>query len=136
MSAVIEVQDLRKEYGALTAVDGISFEIGEGEVYALLGENGAGKSTTVEVLEGHRKRTSGEVAVLGTDPGRATRDFHDRIGIVLQTSGVEHELTVRERWPSRISTVVDLPAPLWPSRAYTSPSATSNERPSTAFSSP
>jgi ABC-2 type transport system ATP-binding protein len=96
MSAVIEVQDLRKEYGPLAAVDGVSFEIGEGEVYALLGENGAGKSTTVEILEGHRPRTSGRVAVLGTDPGRAGRDFRDRIGIVLQSSGVEHELTVRE----------------------------------------
>ena len=94
--SVVSVRDLRKEYGALTAVDGISFEIGEGEVYALLGENGAGKSTTVEILEGHRKRTSGDVTVLGADPGTATRDFRDRIGIVLQTSGVEHELTVRE----------------------------------------
>jgi ABC-2 type transport system ATP-binding protein len=94
--SVVSVRDLRKEYGALTAVDGVSFEIEQGEVYALLGENGAGKSTTVEILEGHRKRTSGDVSVLGTDPGRATRALHDRIGIVLQTSGVEHELTVRE----------------------------------------
>ena len=65
-------------------------------MYALLGENGAGKSTTVEILEGHRTRTSGDVSVLGTDPGKATRDFRNRIGIVLQTSGVEHELSVRE----------------------------------------
>jgi len=65
-------------------------------VYALLGENGAGKSTTVEILEGHRARSSGEVVVLGEDPGRAGRAWRDRIGIVLQTSGVEHELTVRE----------------------------------------
>ncbi len=65
-------------------------------MYALLGHNGAGKSTTVEILEGHRQRTSGEVTVLGHDPGTAGRDFRDRIGIVLQTSGVEHELTVAE----------------------------------------
>src|SRR3954466_2608375 len=94
--SVVSVRELRKEYGPLSAVDGISFEIGEGEVYALLGENGAGKSTTVEILEGHRTRTSGTVSVLGQDPGRAGRDFRDRIGIVLQSSGVEHELTVRE----------------------------------------
>jgi ABC-2 type transport system ATP-binding protein len=50
----------------------------------------------VEILEGHRRRTAGDVAVLGRDPGTAGRDFRDRIGIVLQTSGVEHELTVRE----------------------------------------
>ena len=94
--SVVSVRDLRKEYGALKAVDGISFEIGEGEVYALLGENGAGKSTTVEIMEGYRSRTSGDVTVLGVDPRKATRQFRNRIGIVLQTSGVEHELSVRE----------------------------------------
>ena len=93
---VVSVHELRKDYGTLRAVDGVSFEIGEGEVYALLGENGAGKSTTVEILEGHRARTSGDVTVLGHDPGHAGRDFRDRIGIVLQSSGVEHEVTVRE----------------------------------------
>jgi ABC-2 type transport system ATP-binding protein len=93
---VIEVRDLTKSYGDIRAVDGLSFHVGAGEVYALLGENGAGKSTTVEILEGHRTRTSGDVTVLGQDPGRAGRDFRDRIGIVLQSSGVEHELTVRE----------------------------------------
>jgi ABC-2 type transport system ATP-binding protein len=96
MAAVIEVRDLHKRYGDLRAVDGLSLEVAEGEVYGLLGENGAGKSTTVEILEGHRRRTSGEVRVLGQDPARAGRDFRDRIGIVLQASGVEHELTVRE----------------------------------------
>src|SRR5436190_23608581 len=94
--AAVSVRDLRKDYSGLAAVDGITFEIGEGEVYALLGENGAGKSTTVEILEGHRQRTSGDVTVLGSDPDRPSRELHDRIGIVLQTSGVEHELTVRE----------------------------------------
>jgi ABC-2 type transport system ATP-binding protein len=94
--AVIEVRDLRKHYGSIRAVDGLTFEVAEGEVYALLGENGAGKSTTVEILEGHRTRTSGEVSVLGQDPASAGRDFRDRIGIVLQTSGVEHELSVQE----------------------------------------
>jgi ABC-2 type transport system ATP-binding protein len=62
----------------------------------MLGHNGAGKTTTVEILEGHRHRTSGEVTVLGCDPGRAGSEFRDRIGIVLQSSGVEHELTVAE----------------------------------------
>jgi ABC-2 type transport system ATP-binding protein len=96
MTAVVSVRELRKDYGSLRAVAGVSFEISEGEVYALLGQNGAGKSTTVEILEGHRPRTSGEVSVLGQDPGRAGRGFRDRIGIVLQSSGVEHELSVRE----------------------------------------
>jgi ABC-2 type transport system ATP-binding protein len=94
--AVIDVRDLRKNYGAVAAVDGLSFHVDAGEVYALLGENGAGKSTAVEILEGHRSATSGSVEVLGTDPSRAGRDFRDRIGIVLQSSGVEAEFTVRE----------------------------------------
>ncbi|NNE12946.1 MAG: ABC transporter ATP-binding protein [Ilumatobacter sp.] len=94
--AVIEVRDLRKEYGDVTAVDGISFEIAQGEVYGLLGHNGAGKSTTVEILEGHRTATSGSVSVLGLDPVTDGREMRDRIGIVLQSSSVETELTVRE----------------------------------------
>jgi ABC-2 type transport system ATP-binding protein len=93
---VIAVTDLHKRYGELNAVAGVSFDIAEGEVYGLLGHNGAGKSTTVEILEGHRRLTSGSVSVLGVDPGRSGRDFRDRIGIVLQSSGVELQLTVRE----------------------------------------
>jgi ABC-2 type transport system ATP-binding protein len=94
--AAITARGLTKRYGDLVAVDDLSFEVGEGEVYALLGHNGAGKSTTVEILEGHRRRTAGDVSVLGHDPGTAGRELRDRIGIVLQTSGVEHELTVAE----------------------------------------
>ncbi len=92
----ISTRDLTKHYGPVLAVDGLSFEVAEGEVYALLGHNGAGKSTTVEILEGHRPRTSGDVTVLGHDPGRPGREFRDRIGIVLQSSGVEDELSVAE----------------------------------------
>lgn len=92
----IDVHDLFKRYGEVLAVDGLSFSVEQGEVYALLGENGAGKSTTVEILEGHRKPSSGEVSVLGVDPPSAGRDYRDRIGIVLQSSGVESEFTVRE----------------------------------------
>jgi ABC-2 type transport system ATP-binding protein len=92
----VQVRDLRKSYGGLEAVRGVSLSIEEGEVYALLGHNGAGKSTIVEILEGHRARDAGDVSVLGLDPARGGREFRDRIGIVLQTSGVETELTVRE----------------------------------------
>jgi ABC-2 type transport system ATP-binding protein len=94
--AVVEIRDLHKHYGAVHAVDGLTLSIEAGEVYALLGANGAGKSTAVEILEGHRTATSGTVEVLGIDPARAGRDFRDRIGIVLQSSGVESEFTVRE----------------------------------------
>jgi len=93
---VIVVDDLRKHYGPVRAVDGVSFEVRAGEVYALLGENGAGKSTTVEILEGYRTASAGSIEVLGVDPAVAGREFRDRIGIVLQSSGVEPEFTVRE----------------------------------------
>ena len=96
MPAAIEVHQLRKVYGERAAVDGLSLTIAEGEVYALLGQNGAGKSTTVEILEGHRTRTSGDVHVLGMDPARGGSALRDRIGIVLQSSGVEDELSIRE----------------------------------------
>ena len=95
MSA-IEVHGLIKDYGDNRAVDEISFSVQPGEVYGLLGHNGAGKSTTVEILEGHRQATSGTVRVLGMDPSTAGREFRDRIGIVLQSSAVERELTVAE----------------------------------------
>ena len=92
----VEVVELTKDYGAVRAVDGVSFEVQRGEVFALLGPNGAGKSTTVEILEGHRTRTSGTVRVLDADPESAGASFRDRIGIVLQSSGIDPELTVRE----------------------------------------
>jgi ABC-2 type transport system ATP-binding protein len=94
--STVEVHGLVKDYGDHRAVEAVSFTIAAGEVYGLLGHNGAGKSTTVEILEGHRHRTAGEVRVLGMDPAHAGREFRDRIGIVLQSSAVERELTVRE----------------------------------------
>ena len=96
MPTAIEVRDLVKRYGDARAVDGVSFSVEEGEVFAILGPNGAGKSTTVEILEGHRTRTAGDVDVLGLDPATGGRDFRDRIGIMLQTSGLDRELSVRE----------------------------------------
>ena len=96
MAAAIEVRDLVKTYGPTRAVDDVSFDVAEGEVIAILGPNGAGKSTTIEILEGHRARTAGHVRVLGVDPGDAGRAFRDRVGIVLQSSGIDPELTVRE----------------------------------------
>ncbi|OAN43251.1 ABC transporter ATP-binding protein [Microbacterium sp. H83] len=94
--SVIEVRDLRKQYGGFTAVDGISFDIRRGETFALLGPNGAGKSTTIEILEGYRHRTSGDVRVLGVDPQRGGLDWKARLGIVLQSTGEAGSFTVRE----------------------------------------
>jgi ABC-2 type transport system ATP-binding protein len=92
----IEVRGLRKRYGSREVLHGIDFEVAAGEVFALLGPNGAGKTTTVEILEAYRDRDGGEVLVLGEDPGRAGSGFRARIGIVLQSSAVYENLTVRE----------------------------------------
>ncbi len=92
----IEVRDLRKAYGEVDAVRGVSFEVARGEVFCLLGPNGAGKTSIVEILEGYRTRTQGDVRVLGLDPARGERELHERVGIVLQESGVQNDLTVRE----------------------------------------
>ncbi len=94
--SAIAVAGLCKDYGRVRAVDGVSFRVERGEIYALLGPNGAGKTTIVEILEGHRKRTSGWVRVLGFDPGAGGRRFRERVGIVLQSGGIDAELTVGE----------------------------------------
>src|SRR5947209_1221482 len=95
-AAAIEVRDLRKAYGEFEAVRGIDFKVRCGEVFGLLGPNGAGKTTTVEILEGYRERTTGEVSVLGYDPGRRPTELRRRVGIVLQSGGMYPHITVRE----------------------------------------
>ncbi len=93
---VISVRGLRMAYGDFEAVKGLDLEVCRGEVFAVLGPNGAGKATTIEILEGFRKRTGGAVSVLGEDPARADGAWRARIGVVLQESQPEPELTVRE----------------------------------------
>ena len=83
-------------YGSFEAVRGIDLHIGRGEVFAFLGPNGAGKTTTVEILEGYRRRTAGEVTVLGQDPVHAGPLWRARIGVVLQESEPERDLTAEE----------------------------------------
>ena len=80
----IDVVALKKRYGALAAVDEISFSVEAGEIFSLLGPNGAGKTTTVEILEGLRQRDSGEVSVLGMDPWKQGYQLHFKIGVIPQ----------------------------------------------------
>ena len=96
MTNAIDVRGLRKSYGDVEAVRGIDLHVDVGEVFALLGPNGAGKTTTVEILEGYRARTAGDVSVLGHDPARHERALRERVGVVLQSTGVDPFLTVRE----------------------------------------
>jgi ABC-2 type transport system ATP-binding protein len=93
---VVSVRGLVKRYSGYEAVAGINLEVGRGEIFAFLGPNGAGKTTTVEILEGFKHRTAGQVSVLGHDPARAGGPWRDRVGVVLQESGPEPGLSVRE----------------------------------------
>jgi ABC-2 type transport system ATP-binding protein len=93
---VVSVRGLVKRYGQHQAVGGIDLDVHRGEIFAFLGPNGAGKTTTVEILEGFRQRTDGEVSVLGSDPAEAGGPWRDRVGVVLQESGPEPGLSVRE----------------------------------------
>jgi ABC-2 type transport system ATP-binding protein len=114
---VIEIRGLRKSYGDVEAVRGIDLHVDRGEVFALLGPNGAGKTTTTEILEGFRERTAGDVRVLGRDPARGEKDLKQRVGIVLQSTGIDPFLTVRETvdlyagyfpHPRNVDEVIDL----------------------------
>ncbi len=96
MTAAVTVKNLRKSYNGLEAVRDVSFEIEAGEVFGLLGPNGAGKTTTVEILEGYRQRDDGQVTVLGADPALADESWRERVGIVLQSSAMYPNFTVRE----------------------------------------
>jgi ABC-2 type transport system ATP-binding protein len=96
MTAAVAVHALTKSYGGIHALRGIDFEIASGEVFGLLGPNGAGKTTTVEILEGYRNRDGGTVEVLGVDPQRADRAWREQVGVVLQSSSLYPNLSVRE----------------------------------------
>ena len=109
--SVIEVENLVKSYDDVEAVRGVDLHVEAGEVFALLGPNGAGKSTIVEILEGHRTKTSGSVSVLGYDPTDRHRDYRERIGIVLQETAIEEQLTVKE--------AIDIYGSMYPKRRPT-----------------
>jgi ABC-2 type transport system ATP-binding protein len=94
--AAITVRGVRKSYGSVRALDGVDLTVRRGEVLALLGPNGAGKTTLTEILEGHRAADAGELDVLGHDPSLRERAFRERVGIVLQETGLEPTITVRE----------------------------------------
>lgn len=93
---MIEVKGLRKAYGDKVVVDGLSFEVAEGEIFGILGPNGAGKTTTVECVEGLRTPDAGTVRVGGLDPVAQHADLTRVLGVQLQESELQPKLTVRE----------------------------------------
>ena len=92
----IEVERLRKQYGTKVAVDDVSFTVAEGEIFGLLGRNGAGKSTTVDCLAGLRAPDRGRIRVAGLDPRRDRRELRHLLGVQLQESALPYKLTVAE----------------------------------------
>jgi ABC-2 type transport system ATP-binding protein len=97
MTAVIGTRDLRRGHaGKFEAVKGISFRPGRGELFALLGTDGAGRTSTVELLEGLARPSGGTVRVLGHDPYSERDAVRPRVGVMLQEGGLPPELTVAE----------------------------------------
>lgn len=97
MTTVIEAADVRRSYaGGFEAVTGITFSVTRGEIFALLGTNGAGKTSTVELLEGLARPSGGTVRVLGHDPYAERAAVRPRIGVMLQEGGFPSDLTVTE----------------------------------------
>ena len=93
---VIKVKDFSKIYGQLTAVDGISFEVERGEIFGLLGSNGAGKTSTLECLEGLRVPDGGSLQIMDIDPTHQSRWLRNLIGVQLQTSSLPESIRLEE----------------------------------------
>ncbi len=93
---VIEVNKLRKVYGNSVAVDNISFDVRKGEIFALLGPDGSGKTTILECLEGLRKPDGGSVKLMGINPNYNHSNLHNLIGVQLQTPGLPANMRVSE----------------------------------------
>ena len=92
----VAVDDLRKRYGAVEALRGVSFNVMEGEILGLLGPNGAGKTTTVECVIGLREPDSGSIEISGVDARRRPRDVKQKVGAALQTTALQDRITPRE----------------------------------------
>jgi ABC-2 type transport system ATP-binding protein len=96
LPAVVRVADIRKAYGRAVAVDGVSFEVHQGEIFGLIGPNGAGKTTTMECVEGLRRPDRGSISVLGLDPIRDAYALQNRIGVQLQEAQLQKRIKVDE----------------------------------------
>src|ERR1700728_2691190 len=93
---VIQVSGIRKTYGRTVAIDELSFEVNDGEIFGLIGPNAAGKTTTMECVEGIRKPDRGTISVLGLDPFRQVYKLQDRVGVQLQQAQLQKRIKVWE----------------------------------------
>jgi ABC-2 type transport system ATP-binding protein len=96
MDSVIELEHLSKRYGSTVAVEDVSFRVERGEIFGILGPNGSGKTTTVEIVQGLRAADSGMVRVLGMDPRTRGREIRRRVGSQLQSSALPDRMRVWE----------------------------------------
>lgn len=103
MENVIDIKHLSKSYGSVRAVNDLSFSVKKGELFAFLGVNGAGKSTTISVICGQLKKDSGEVTVCGKDVEKDFEEISRRIGVVFQSSALDQQLSARDNLRSRAS---------------------------------
>lgn len=101
MDNLIEIENLRKSFGDVQAVNGLSFKVREGELFAFLGVNGAGKSTTINILCGQLRKDSGTVTVCGADLDKDTDHIKRSLGVVFQNSVLDKDLSVRDNLESR-----------------------------------
>ena len=96
MEKIIEIKNLSKSFGDIKAVDNLSFSVKKGELFAFLGENGAGKSTTINIMCNALKKDSGEVLITGESIDKNFESLSRKIGIVFQTSVLDSALTVKD----------------------------------------
>lgn len=101
MEHIIEIERLNKSFGDVHAVNDLSFHVGRGELFAFLGVNGAGKSTTISILCGQLRRDSGSVCVCGRSVDDGVREMTRQLGVVFQNSVLDQMLTVRDNLESR-----------------------------------
>lgn len=96
MEKVLQVQNLSKNYGSVTAVSGLSLSVARGEVFGLLGPNGAGKSTSIECMLGVKKASAGTVEILGINPSEGRKILFERVGVQFQETGYQDKIRVGE----------------------------------------
>ncbi len=96
MVTALVVENLHKSYGSVHAVDDIHISVNRGEVFGLLGANGAGKSTTIECILGTKKYDKGTVRILGIDPQRRRKELFEKVGVQFQESNYQDRITVAE----------------------------------------